>query len=88
MTPVERVARAICAAEVKRLGYAGDPAFFVEGFWRDHEPAARAAIEALREPSEGMEEAAMPVLSQYPDEGRPRAIWEAMISQALSETDQ
>lgn len=48
---------------------------------------ARAAIEAMREPTEAMEEAALDVRPlMLPDS--PREVWEAMIDAALNEEGQ
>lgn len=61
---IERVARAICA----KL-HAGDFAreaptldAYVSVAWRSYSPAARAAIEAMREPTEGVVAAILPVM--------------------------
>ena len=68
-TMLEKVARAI--AEELQVGS-----------WQDFIPAARAAVLAMREPSDEMLEAALPGLPDYgdlPDE------WLAMISHVLNE---
>ena len=81
MTPLEAAARAICQAEFfrrfdgQRLGSAD-----VDRFWKRHIPAARAAIEAIREPSKAMVEAAL-------DEWHRGsvAVWRAMIDALLND---
>lgn len=73
MTPVERVARAIC-----RSDHPGMSERLREFEWMAYIDSARAAIAALREPSEGMIDAA-------PDVHLSTAIWTAMIDAALSE---
>jgi len=67
-TMIERVARAICQEEVGALDY-----------WETYLPLARAAIAAMREPTERMSAAAYP-------KGRILAgkkAWQAMIDAAL-----
>lgn len=66
---IERVARALA----HNLG--GDD-------WRSFEPAARAAVAAMREPTPAMLDAALPELPDYgylPDD------WRAMIDHIASE---
>jgi hypothetical protein len=77
MTPVEKVARAI--AEAASAGAER---------WREHEDEARAAIEAMREPSEGMIRIGTFIISnQSADDHRRTAApaFEAMIDAALAE---
>ena len=64
---VERVARAIAS----HVGYADDD-------WFKYGPAARAAIAAMREPTEEMLKAAYA-------KAFDKEIWQAMIDAALSE---
>ena len=76
---IERVARAMCQSD------GDDP----ERYWRDYEVNARAAIEAMREPTEAMIAAGhlndplgcdvADAAAVYP------AVWEGMINAALSE---
>ena len=66
---IERVARALAAS----LG---------GGDWRSFEPAARAAVAALREPTTGMLDAA---LADLPDCGYLQDDWRAMIDHIASE---
>lgn len=76
---VERVARAICQPPVG--DYSGD--------WRDFIPEARAAIEAMREPTEGMLEAGSDRLGDNADQlcdtdaGAALVTYHAMIDEAL-----
>jgi hypothetical protein len=72
---IERVARALCKADgVDRCIYpdCGCP----------HEYRARAAIEALREPTPAMIEAGIQCGDGY---GSQPGTWQAMIDQALKE---
>ncbi len=90
---VERVARASFAAWCKRMADTGQRApdianaKFEELSEREREFAflhARAAILAMREPTEAMIEGA----SSYDDYGHPaicKAHWQAMIDRALSD---
>ena len=63
MTPLERMARAICGHHAaNRLGGPqwppGEFTQWVDMMWRTHLPAARVALTAIEEPSEAMENAA------------------------------
>lgn len=52
---VERVARALCRAFVEsRPNDLGPAGLWVERYWPDFKSQARAAIEAIREPTHGM----------------------------------
>lgn len=87
---VERVARTICREEhVLRFGRdawrAGELEAKVENFWRDHLPVARAAIEAMREPSAEMLEAASLAVSDRDTGLMPYSVYTHMIDAALSE---
>jgi hypothetical protein len=70
---IERVARAICEAE--RMN--PDDALGGWVHWRD---AARAAIEEMREPTEGMADAAY----NAGHHGDMTSIWRAMAAAAIS----
>ena len=70
---IERVARAIGRAELLP-----DDA---DRHWKRFEIHARAAIEAMREPTEAMCEAADVV-----ECNQPECIWQAMIDAALNES--
>jgi hypothetical protein len=75
---IERVARAICAS-----GVCIDPdSYDVDRYWRRWIPEARAAISAMREPTEAMKRAAdrLPDVMSVGDE------WRAMIDEALKDT--
>ena len=52
MTPIERAARALA-----KIDYPDQPQSWHDGAWREWVEPARAVIEAIREPSEGMVEA-------------------------------
>jgi len=71
---IERVARAICRAEYGP-GDAG---------WANQIPAARAAIEAMREPTEGMLDKGAVAEGDGNLAQQALNIWAAMIDAALS----
>ena len=91
---VEKVARAICAGRVKYNGPMDDRhlADRVEEEWRDWQDEAIAAIavvlEALQEPSEGMDEGGEGEITyavldeEYPSAER---IWKAMLAKFREE---
>jgi len=88
MTPIEAAARAIAAENFRRqFGHAPSPGWDADRQWRQHIPAARAVIEAIREPSEAMVNAA--VLTFVRENGgiehAPFMTWSAMIDSALAE---
>lgn len=94
MTMVERVARALCAKRNAHLG-SPDAETLVRGKpnWVFHVPDALTAIEAMREPTPGMVEAARLEGSDDPDNEASSTghywvreeMWQAMIDAALSE---
>ena len=60
VTMVERVARALCTQSNLDDGYRDDATFRASleaGMWRNHEAQARAAIAAMRDPTEAMMDA-------------------------------
>lgn len=80
---VERVARALCREQhIQRYGSEmwreGELDQKVEGYWRHHIIGARAAIAAMREPTEAMIGAAN-------RNNHPRDIdtWKTMVDEAL-----
>jgi hypothetical protein len=92
VTVTERVARAIHAAytdlenEDVPDAAVGDP--WPEGGCVDCIILARAAIEAMREPTEAMIEAAGLGVTVAPDDrGTVRDMWQAMVNAALAETE-
>jgi hypothetical protein len=70
---IERVARALCSLDWGSLPEGGGPVF--EIYFRQ----ARAAIEAMREPTEGMVLAAI----RADADDMPFAQWRAMIDEVL-----
>lgn len=99
-TMIERVARALCKAAGDHPDslYAGppidEPVFLSSGAiqptlgWHKYVPEARAAITAMREPTEAMDLSACKVTTstRYGDGSSvPVAVWEAMIDAALTE---
>lgn len=94
-TMVERVARALYARRPNGHGSVGGP-YIIEPFeglshfaWSEHMAAARAAITAMREPTEQMK--AMGAQSCGDERGNPdeisaMAFWEVMIHAALDKT--
>jgi hypothetical protein len=89
---VERVARAILeAAGDRAMGDTDDLSCVLIDGDMDLIGLARAAIEAMREPTEAMLQAQhMDAMWDEPDEGKPAAYydWRAMIDAALPKTPQ
>ena len=88
MTPLEAAARAICRAEhILRIGNERTEEIDrrVEEYWKLHVSSARAAIEAIREPSKAMEEAGRREMGMDEWEGTASNVWRAMIDAALAE---
>lgn len=93
---VEKVARAICHPLYMKLHPLQPPEVidqYVEMNWSNHIKQARAAIAAMREPTEGMldvgGEQVLPVEAvgrASPDRFGARAVFTAMIDAALSPT--
>lgn len=95
---VERVARALCLAASRRLqaGIAADPTMAkywmsdehvmrdVENGWHHCVPAARAAIEAMREPTEEMIAVGENPIDA-PDHSLAHVVWWMMVEAALTE---
>jgi len=67
MTMIERVARAICKTENTVYG------------WQHYEDCARAAIQAMREPTEAMR------VEGVRHHDTVESIWQAMIDEALED---
>ena len=85
---IERVARALCDDTLKRWR---SPIALKTEPWREFVPAARAAIEAMRAPTDDMARAGFssdafrtPMLRLEAD-FEPKAVWQAMIDAALSQ---
>lgn len=90
---VERVARAICVVakgpDYPDADYYGKPGDPWRKWWESFVPEARAAIAAMREPTEAMREAALDAdldiywgyMAEGP--GKPGDVWRAMIGAAL-----
>ena len=81
MTMLEKVARAICLANTQ-----GDE------MWQAFVPEARAALEAMKTPTDGMVEYGGPEMGHLSASlldvgndwiGKPKFVWEAMINAAL-----
>ncbi|PKA40473.1 hypothetical protein CWR43_28280 [Rhizobium sullae] len=74
-TMIERVARAICLAELP-----------TDNKWELCVPAARAAIEAMREPTDEMTSAMIWQVNDWQNErGTDQDVWYAPIDAALKE---
>lgn len=100
---IERVARAICQSAFDRGVYdrvtCGDALGLsqrqvtVDDMWQLHRAEARAAIEAMREPTDAMCEAGAIYYHDNYQEGRAKEqttaqpIWEAMVDAALKESE-
>ena len=77
---VERVARAICREDASVVPSLGDMHLHVNNCWRYFVRQARAAIEAMREPTEALQAAG----AHRRENRKPVAdIWRAMIDEAL-----
>lgn len=77
MTMIEKVARVLCERDPEAALSGAD--------WRGYADDARAAIEAMREPTWPMEESGW---ESYPKVGEfpvPAELWEAMIDRALKD---
>ena len=74
-TMIERVARAICLSQTQS-----------ERVWQSFFPEARAAIEAMREPTEAMR-AAVREVGGIQAVAYANAAWPTMIDAALSEEE-
>jgi len=87
VTPIEAAARAIAAENFRRqFGHAPSPGWNADRQWRQHIPAARAAIEAIRAPSDEMIEAGQAEGYSYPGGVIDfAAVWTAMLKTALAE---
>ena len=90
---VERVARAICAEGVSCTVGSFSPdsreTLTGEPLWRSYVSSARAALAALREPTEAMSKAgdrAALAEGAHDCEVRMSAVWRAMIATALGES--
>lgn len=85
MTPLERAARAAQEADGAYAHESGqwmkEGGLVTDSHWKD---IVRAVLEAIREPSEGMEESAgnRDTIGYDPP---PSAVWQAMIDAALAE---
>jgi hypothetical protein len=78
---VERVARALC-----RSAALGDPGqAYIDANWPNYSTAARAAIEAMREPTEAMIGAGRGALPNFcPEDSDALVCWQDMIDAALA----
>ena len=90
MTPVEKVARAIYESHWHDVeGFQGDPYYgSCATLWENWIPAARAAIQALMEPSKGMVGAPLKKMPEHANWLNARAsflVWQAMLTAALEE---
>lgn len=75
---IERVARAICKADGQDPDHEGELTDEGTFQWQSYVTDARAAIEAMREPTKAM------IAACYPDEDAG-LIWRDMIDAALKE---
>lgn len=92
MTMVDKIAKAIARAAVEQnhmLQYFEDNGI---GYFDDYDnknydciAIARAAIEAMLDPTEAMLDAGWATTSKHVVDGRPEEIWPAMIQAALKE---
>lgn len=85
MTVIERVAMALCDDTLSRWR---SPIALQAEPWREFIPAARAVLQAIREPSERMVEAGWKVVEEWrevDDRLFVTEVLQAMIDAALSE---
>jgi hypothetical protein len=95
MTPLEKVARAICRAHRISIGFAEAPDYTltdeIHNAWQDFLPEASAALTALLDPDEGTVEAAARSIDRIEDctgyygaaPGLARAAFNAAIQHIL-----
>ncbi len=74
MNMIEKVARAICVSMESSPMH-----------WRIYEDEAKAAIEAMRDPSNSVEKAIVDCCNLMPGGGDGKRAWEAAIDVALEE---
>jgi hypothetical protein len=99
---VERIARALCRDRVVRIFAEAESRTdnikigqypllteFIEDYWKDYIFSAKAALAAIREPTEAMKRAGSQELDAYDDQTKPdnpeiaAAIYRGMIDEAL-----
>lgn len=78
MNKIEQVARALCHQIYKNNHDLVEAV--VERNWKLYIDMAKAAIEAMREPTEGMIKAGDGACNDY---GSPEVVWQNMIEKAL-----
>lgn len=90
-TMIERVARSLCARHYRdRYGKpSSDPhvQMNVDGNWHLFSEDARAAIEAMREPTDIMQSAGCQAIYHSDRDWRANAAYRAMLDAALGESD-
>lgn len=79
---LERVARALCELD----GNPPEAKMEAEALWRDYLPEARAALDAIRTPTESMLGVGEVLLNSFAvDADDLEDLWTSMIDEALSE---
>lgn len=81
MIPIERAARALCSldGQPENIKMDGKP------MWQDYLPEVRAALQAIREPSDAMHAAVADEARRVSQPISTQHAWEAMIDAALAE---
>ena len=82
---IERVTRALLRERLLKLGHLPGPALdaAINAEWPEFTPFARAALKAMREPTEAMAaEAMIPAMARDGER-----VWRTMIDVALAEED-
>lgn len=100
MEMLEKAARALCEARLRKAGHCKSEEVLREKvgeYWPGHIGDARAVLQAIREPSEAMVAAvdydvtSKALGATYPDSegsfevGGERIVWQAMLDAALAE---
>lgn len=82
---VERVARAVCQAELVRFGglSISQMSVLVHRNWRRHVDVAEAVLGAMRNPTDAMVQSAVSVYRSERDPDDMIADWQIMIDRAL-----
>lgn len=79
MSPLERAARALCRVD----GHPENAMMEGRPLWQDYLPEARAVVDAIREPSEGMMRAGWTSDLPYTPSVKVGVVWQAMIDALL-----
>ena len=86
-SPVERAARALAARDWDLAGNDGHRESVVDRRWPRYVPTVLTVLQAIREPTQEMEEAARDTYDPYDRSDRlmPEPCWQAMIDVLIEE---